>query len=213
MIPFYCSSLANLAARLVDELKSCRSNRVATGNALAVAFSIFETGGIPWLKRQGVHAEHARDLIRLRTSVQSLVRSWKSIKKAFQPSHSGEEFRVPTLCQVCIGLQVIVAWISPDIAWYIWARGFKKWYYPLSSLLGGQNGLATAMRETSGLGFFVLDQVRSFDPDYLWCSWGKHMDEASWEGCPYYAAGECPHSSLVDRTHLISHLLSSTEVE
>jgi hypothetical protein len=39
------------------------------------------------------------------------------------------------------------------------------------------------------------------------------MDEASWEGCPYYAAGECPHSSLVDRTHLISHLLSSTEVE
>lgn len=39
------------------------------------------------------------------------------------------------------------------------------------------------------------------------------MDEASWEGCPYYAEGECPHSSLVDRTYLIPHLLSSAEVE
>ena len=39
------------------------------------------------------------------------------------------------------------------------------------------------------------------------------MDEASWEGCPYYAEGECPHSSLVDRTCLIPHLLSSSEVE
>ena len=39
------------------------------------------------------------------------------------------------------------------------------------------------------------------------------MDEASWEGCPYYAEGECPQSSLVDRTYLIPHLLSSTEVE
>ena len=50
MIPFYYSSLANPVAplkrdlrfattRLVDELKSCRSSRVARGNALAVAFS------------------------------------------------------------------------------------------------------------------------------------------------------------------------------
>ena len=39
------------------------------------------------------------------------------------------------------------------------------------------------------------------------------MDEASWEGCPYYAEGECPHTSLVDRTYLIPHLLSSKEVE
>jgi hypothetical protein len=39
------------------------------------------------------------------------------------------------------------------------------------------------------------------------------MDEAFWEGCPYYAEDECPHSSLVDRTYLIPHLLSSTEVE
>ena len=39
------------------------------------------------------------------------------------------------------------------------------------------------------------------------------MDEASWEGCPYYAEGECPHSPLVDRTYLIPHLLSSAEVE
>ncbi|NIR13819.1 MAG: PilZ domain-containing protein [Desulfobacterales bacterium] len=39
------------------------------------------------------------------------------------------------------------------------------------------------------------------------------MDDASWEGCPYYAEGECPHTSLVDRTYLIPHLLSSTEVE
>ena len=39
------------------------------------------------------------------------------------------------------------------------------------------------------------------------------MDEASWEGCPYYAEGECPHTSLVDRIYLIPHLLSSTEVE
>jgi hypothetical protein len=39
------------------------------------------------------------------------------------------------------------------------------------------------------------------------------MDEASWEGCPYYAEDECPHSSLVDRTYLVPHLLSSAEVE
>lgn len=39
------------------------------------------------------------------------------------------------------------------------------------------------------------------------------MDEASWEGCPYYAEDKCPHSSIVDRTYLIPHLLSSTEVE
>ena len=39
------------------------------------------------------------------------------------------------------------------------------------------------------------------------------MDETSWEGCPYYAEGECPHTSLVDRTYLIPHLLSSAEVE
>lgn len=39
------------------------------------------------------------------------------------------------------------------------------------------------------------------------------MDEASWEECPYYAEGECPQSSLVDRTYLIPHLLSSAEVE
>lgn len=39
------------------------------------------------------------------------------------------------------------------------------------------------------------------------------MDEESWEGCPYYAEGECPHSSLVDRTYLIPHLLSAAEVE
>jgi hypothetical protein len=39
------------------------------------------------------------------------------------------------------------------------------------------------------------------------------MDEASWEECPYYAEGECPQSSLVDRTYLIPHLLSPTEVE
>jgi hypothetical protein len=39
------------------------------------------------------------------------------------------------------------------------------------------------------------------------------MDEAFWEGCPYYVEGECPHSSLVDRTYLIPHLLSSAEVE
>ena len=39
------------------------------------------------------------------------------------------------------------------------------------------------------------------------------MDEASLEGCPYYAEGECPQTSLVDRTYLIPHLLSSTEVE
>jgi hypothetical protein len=39
VILFYCSSLANPAARLVDELKSCRASRVVTGNALAVAFS------------------------------------------------------------------------------------------------------------------------------------------------------------------------------
>ena len=39
------------------------------------------------------------------------------------------------------------------------------------------------------------------------------MDEAPWEGCPYYAEGECPYSSLVDRTYLIPHLLSSAEVE
>ena len=39
------------------------------------------------------------------------------------------------------------------------------------------------------------------------------MDEASWEGCPYYAEGECPQTSLVDRIYLIPHLLSSTEVE
>jgi hypothetical protein len=39
VIPFHCSSLATPAARLVDELKSCRSSRVATGNALAEAFS------------------------------------------------------------------------------------------------------------------------------------------------------------------------------
>jgi hypothetical protein len=39
------------------------------------------------------------------------------------------------------------------------------------------------------------------------------MDEASWEGCPFYAEDECPHSSLVDRTYLIPHLLSSAEVE
>ena len=39
------------------------------------------------------------------------------------------------------------------------------------------------------------------------------MDDASWEICPYYAEGECPHSSLVDRTYLIPHLLSSAEVE
>ena len=38
------------------------------------------------------------------------------------------------------------------------------------------------------------------------------MDATSWEGCPYYAEGECPHSSLVDRTYLIPHLLSSAEV-
>jgi hypothetical protein len=39
------------------------------------------------------------------------------------------------------------------------------------------------------------------------------MDEASWERCPYYAEDECPHSSLVDRTYLIPHLLSAPEVE
>ncbi|MEE9121304.1 MAG: PilZ domain-containing protein [Syntrophobacteria bacterium] len=39
------------------------------------------------------------------------------------------------------------------------------------------------------------------------------MDEASWEGCPYYAEDKCPHSSLVDRTYLIPHLLSPAEVE
>ena len=39
------------------------------------------------------------------------------------------------------------------------------------------------------------------------------MDEASWERCPYYVEDECPHSSLVDRTYLIPHLLSSAEVE
>jgi hypothetical protein len=39
------------------------------------------------------------------------------------------------------------------------------------------------------------------------------MDEASWEGCPYYVEDECPHSSLVDRTYLIPHLLGSAEVE
>ena len=39
------------------------------------------------------------------------------------------------------------------------------------------------------------------------------MDEALWEGCPYYAEGECPQSSLVDKTYLIPHLLSSAEVE
>lgn len=39
------------------------------------------------------------------------------------------------------------------------------------------------------------------------------MDETPWEGCPYYAEGECPYSSLVDRTYLIAHLLSSAEVE
>lgn len=39
------------------------------------------------------------------------------------------------------------------------------------------------------------------------------MDEAPWEGCPYYAEGECPCSSLVDRTYLIPHLLSSAEIE
>jgi hypothetical protein len=42
---------------------------------------------------------------------------------------------------------------------------------------------------------------------------GNTMDEAHWERCPYYAEDECPHSSLVDRTYLIPHLLSSTEVE
>ncbi|MCG6945252.1 MAG: PilZ domain-containing protein [Deltaproteobacteria bacterium] len=39
------------------------------------------------------------------------------------------------------------------------------------------------------------------------------MDETYWEGCPYYAEDECPHSSLVDRTYLVPHLLSSKEVE
>jgi len=39
------------------------------------------------------------------------------------------------------------------------------------------------------------------------------MDEAFWEGCPYYVEDECPHSSLVDRTYLIPHLLTSAEVE
>ena len=39
------------------------------------------------------------------------------------------------------------------------------------------------------------------------------MDEVYWEGCPYYAEDECPHSSLVDRTYLVPHLLSSKEVE
>lgn len=39
------------------------------------------------------------------------------------------------------------------------------------------------------------------------------MDEASWEECPYYAEGECPHTPLVDRTYLIPHLLSAAEVE
>ena len=39
------------------------------------------------------------------------------------------------------------------------------------------------------------------------------MDEAFLERCPYYVEDECPHSSLVDRTYLIPHLLSSAEVE
>ena len=39
------------------------------------------------------------------------------------------------------------------------------------------------------------------------------MDEASWEGCPYYAENECPHNSVVDRAYLVPHLLTSAEVE
>ena len=39
------------------------------------------------------------------------------------------------------------------------------------------------------------------------------MDEAFLERCPYYVEDECPYSSLVDKTYLIPHLLSSAEVE
>jgi len=42
--------------------------------------------------------------------------------------------------------------------------------FSLALCWAGRNGLATARRETSGLGSFVLNQVRSFDPNCLWCS-------------------------------------------
>lgn len=38
------------------------------------------------------------------------------------------------------------------------------------------------------------------------------MEDAYWERCPYYAEDKCPHSSTVDRTYLIPHLLSSAEI-
>ena len=38
------------------------------------------------------------------------------------------------------------------------------------------------------------------------------MEDAYWERCPYYAEDRCPHSSTVDRTYLIPHLLSSAEI-
>ena len=38
------------------------------------------------------------------------------------------------------------------------------------------------------------------------------MDDAYWEGCPFYAEDECPKTSLVDRAYLIPHLLSSSEI-
>jgi phenylpyruvate tautomerase PptA (4-oxalocrotonate tautomerase family) len=38
------------------------------------------------------------------------------------------------------------------------------------------------------------------------------MDDVYWERCPFYAEDECPNTSLVDRAHLIPHLLSSSEM-
>jgi hypothetical protein len=38
------------------------------------------------------------------------------------------------------------------------------------------------------------------------------MDDVYWERCPFYAEDECPHTALVDRAHLIPHLLSSSEI-
>ena len=38
------------------------------------------------------------------------------------------------------------------------------------------------------------------------------MEDAYWERCPYYSEDKCPHSSTVDRTYLIPHLLSSAEI-
>jgi hypothetical protein len=38
------------------------------------------------------------------------------------------------------------------------------------------------------------------------------MDDAYWEKCPFYAEGECPKTSLVDRAYLTPHLLSPSEI-